>query len=689
MMTGNANSLDLEADDPFLWLEDITGERARAWVRERNAETERALAGHGPADLEKRILEVLDSNNRIPFITRRGTSYTNFWQDETNPRGRWRRTSLEEYRKTEPAWETILDLDELCRTENENWVFKGAEYLWPEHGRCLVQLSRGGADAVVVREFDLESKAFVPDGFVLPEARTRVSWIGRDLIFVATNFGIDTLTASGYPRIVKRWRRGTPLSAAETVFEAARTDAMAGAIHDPCPGFERDVIFCMHSMLSIEQLLLRPDGSRVRIDVPEDAQAGWFREWLTVSLRTPWTVAGRTHPAGALLAARFDDFIAGGRDFVTLHQPDDRSSRAECETTRNHLLLSVLEDVKTKVWALTPGPGEWKREALAGVPGFGTTGVWPVDGVESDEYFMSTTDSLTPTELFLGNVGGSVERLKRLPAFFDAAGLEITQHFTTSADGTRVPYFQVAARDLRPDGTHPTLLTGYGGFEIPLLPHYNGVRGRAWLEAGGVYALANIRGGGEYGPRWHLAAVKQNRPRAYEDFAAVARDLIARGVTSPRRLGIEGGSNGGLLVGNMLVRYPELFGAVVCQSPDLDMKRFTRLFTGPAFTDEYGDPDKPEEWSFLRALSPYHNVKPGAAYPPVLFMTSTRDDRVHPGHARKMAALMQSMGYNALFFETDEGGHGSGADNRQTAHYEALVFAFLWKHLSATGDAAP
>jgi prolyl oligopeptidase len=521
----------------------------------------------------------------------------------------------------------------------------------------------------------------VADGFFVPEAKTSLSWIDDNSIFIGTNFGPGSLTASGYPRIAKRWKRGTPLSAAETVFEAEESDLMAFAYHDSRRGFERDIIYRVPSTFTFERFVLNRDGSRTKIEVPADADIYPFREWLLISLRTPWTIDGHSYPSGALLAARFDDFIAGSRELTLLHEPSATTSRADFSWTRSHLILSVLDDVKTKAWALAPGPGEWKREALEGIPKFGTTGIWPVDSEDSDDYFMDTTDSLTPTTLFIGRVGRRPEKLKTMPVFFNADGLETTQHLAVSDDGTRVPYFQVSAQGLSPDGSHPTILSGYGGFELPMLPYYSGVTGRAWLEQGGIYVLANIRGGGEYGPRWHQAALKANRPRAHEDFAAVARDLISRGVTSPARLGISGGSNGGLLVGNMLIHYPELFGAAVCSMPLLDMKRYSHLLAGASWMDEYGDPDKPEEWQFIREFSPYHNIKPGAAYPPVLFMTTTRDDRVHPGHARKMAALMQDLGYKAYFWENTEGGHGAGADNRQLARFFALEYEFMWSKL--------
>jgi prolyl oligopeptidase len=667
-------------EDPYLWLEDVTG--ALDWVRAANTETARALEqGEGYGALERDILEILDSKAKIPYLGKRGAYFYNFWRDGANPRGLWRRTTLEEYRKPEPRWELVLDLDALDEREQQGWVFHGAQFLKPGFRRCLISLSPGGSDAVVVREFDVEAKAFVPEGFVVPLAKTQVSWIDPDTLFVGTDFGPDSLTTSGYPRMAKRWQRGVPLEQAAVVFEGRATDMMAGAYHDPTPGFERDFLVRKPSFFTSETLLLAEDGSSQKIDVPEDAEPEVHREWLTVSLRTPWTVGGKTYPAGALLVAPFEDFLAGAREFSVLFEPSATAFLQSAQWTRDRLLLNVMDDVKSHLWALSPQAEGWQREPLPALPAFGQLAAYAVDEDESDDFFLTATDFLTPDSLCLGVRGKELETLKAMPAFFDAADLEICQHFTLSQDGTRVPYFQVSPRGLALNGTAPVLLTGYGGFEVSQLPHYSGVSGRAWLSRGGTLVVANIRGGGEYGPAWHQAALKQNRPRAYEDFVAVAQDLAARKVTSPGHLGILGGSNGGLLVGNMLIQHPSLFGAVVCQVPLLDMKRYSHLLAGASWVEEYGDPDRPEDWAYLQTFSPYHNLQAGMPYPPVLFMTTTRDDRVHPGHARKMFARMKALGCDVLYFENIEGGHGAGADNRQTAHFWALAYTFLTKAL--------
>jgi prolyl oligopeptidase len=667
--------------DSYLWLEDVTGDKALDWARARNAESAKVLATADEAALEKRILEILDSKARIPAVEKLGPWYYNLWRDAENPRGLWRRTTLGEYRKPEPAWETVIDVDQLSAAEKESWVWQGADCLKPDYRLCLVSLSRGGADAAVVREFDLETKTFVKDGFFLPEAKSQASWIDRDALYVGTDFGPGSMTRSGYPRIVKAWRRGTPLAAAETVFEGQAEDVSVGAFRDHTKGFERDFVYRGLSFFTNE-VYLRRDGKLVKIEKPESANASVHRDLLLVELRDDWTTGGQTWPAGALLATDFEAFLKGERRFEALFEPTDRKSLAGFSPTLGHVLVNELDNVRNRVHVRTRKDGRWTTEPLPGMPEFSTVVATAVDADESDDYFMTVSDYLTPTSLALGTVGtGTPETLKQLPAFFDARGLAVSQHETLSKDGTRIPYFQVARRDLAPDGKNPTLLYGYGGFEVAEVPYYGGAVGAAWLEKGGVYAVANIRGGGEFGPRWHQAALKASRHKAYEDFIAVAEDLVRRKVTSTPQLGIRGGSNGGLLMGNMLTLRPDLFGAIVCQMPLLDMRRYHTLLAGASWMGEYGNPDDPAEWAFIESFSPYHNLKPGVKYPPTLFMTSTRDDRVHPGHARKMMALMTERGQDVLYYENIEGGHGGAADNKQAAHMQALAYTFLWQRL--------
>jgi prolyl oligopeptidase len=669
-------------EDRFLWLEEVTGEKPLEWARARNAESAKVLATPEMAALEKRILDILDSKERIPSVVKLGPFYYNLWKDAKNPRGLWRRTTLAEYRKPEPAWETVIDVDALSALEKENWVWHGADCLKPEYKRCIVQLSRGGADADVVREFDLEAKAFLKDGFTLPESKNSVGWLDANHLYVGTDFGPGSLTSSGYPRIAKVWKRGTPLSAAETVFEGQPGDVAVAAFRDHTRGFERDFVQRAPTFFTNE-LYLRRDGRLVKLDKPDSAQANVHRELLLLELRDDWSVGGRTYPAGALITTDLEAFLAGERRFEVLFEPGERRSLAGYSPTLRHVLVNELDNVKNRVYVATrKEDGKWTREPLPGMPELGTVSATAVDDEESDDYFMTVTDFVTPTSLSLGTVGqGPAEKLKQLPAFFDASRLVMSQHEAVSKDGTRVPYFQVARRGLALDGRNPTLLYGYGGFEVPLVPDYRGGIGAAWLEKGGVYVVANIRGGGEFGPKWHQAALKENRHKAYEDFVAVGEDLIRRKVTSTPHLGIQGGSNGGLLMGNMLTMRPDLWGAVVVQVPLLDMRRYHTLLAGASWMGEYGNPDDPKEWAFIQGFSPYHQLQAGVKYPPTLFTTSTRDDRVHPGHARKMMAKMGEMGQDVLYYENIEGGHGGAANNQQAAHMAALAYTFLWQRL--------
>jgi prolyl oligopeptidase len=682
------NHLHAHDPDPHLWLEDVDSAPALGWVGARNAETQAELAaGPGYAALRTRLKTILDSSDRIPYVRQHAGHYYNFWRDAGHERGIWRRTSLAEYRKPEPGWETVLDLDALALAENENWVWAGSTFLKPRGGRCLVSLSRGGGDAHVVREFDLERLAFIEDGFILSEAKGSAGWIDRDTLFVATDFGPGSMTSSGYPRVVKEWKRGTPLAAARLVYEAGADDLSASAWLDYTPGHERQFVQRQIGFYSSELFVRDPaSGALTRVDKPIDADAFTVRDQLVIQLRSDWQVGGATWPQGALLATGFDEFLRGGRDFSALFLPSDSTSLDGVAATRDTILLTVLDKVKNRIVELRQAGGAWVRREVS-ASGMGALGVSAVDEIESDHYFLTVTDFLTPSSLYLLEAGGDGrEPLKSMPAFFDSAPYAVSQFEAVSKDGTRVPYFVVMRKDARPDGASPTLLYGYGGFEVSLTPFYSGVTGAAWLERGGIYVLANIRGGGEFGPRWHQAALKEQRQNAFDDFLAVAEDLVERKLTSPRRLGIMGGSNGGLLVGAALTQRPELFGAVVCQVPLLDMRRYHQLLAGASWMGEYGDPDDPDQWEYIGRYSPYHRVSPERNYPRVLFTTSTRDDRVHPGHARKMAALMREQGHDVLYWENTEGGHAGAANNEQTATMWALTYTFLWEELSGPGN---
>ncbi len=671
------------SDDPYLWLEEVEGERALAWARERNRDSQAELeAVPGFTEHRDRLRAILDSKDKIPYVGRRGAHYYNTWQDEAHPRGLWRRTSLAEFKKATPRWETVLDVDALAAADKENWVWGGPTCLPPAFERCLISLSRGGADATVVREFDIGRKQFVDGGFALPEAKSEVAWKDADTIYVATDFGPGSMTDAGYPRIVKEWKRGTPLSAATTVFEGKASDVSVSAARTWEPGHTRDLVTRIITFFTSETFL-REGTTLTKIDVPDDASPGFWGDYLVVTLRSDWTVGGATWAKGALLAIPWTRFAAGDRAFTALFTPAANRSLAGISALRSALIVNELEDVHNRLyqWRVDRA-GRFTRTDFPAAAGLTTTSVSAVDPLgATDEYWLYTSGFTTPSTLALGALGGAVTQLKQSPAFFDAKGVVVEQHFATSRDGTRVPYFQMHREGLALDGQTPTLLTGYGGFELSLTPDYDPFTGASWVERGGVAITANIRGGGEYGPGWHQAALGHHRQRAYDDFIAVAEDLIRRKVTSPARLGIQGGSNGGLLVGVMLTQRPDLFGAVVCEVPLLDMRRYHKLLAGASWMAEYGDPDDPADWAAISAYSPYQNVKPGVKYPRTLFTSSTRDDRVHPGHARKMVARMREQGHDLLYYENIEGGHGGAANHEQAAYLQALSYAFLRKQL--------
>ncbi len=664
-------------DDQFWWLEDVTGDHALDWVRSHNEPTLAELCDDRFEQMRREALEVLDTDSRIPYVRRRGEHLYNFWRDATNPRGLWQRTTLTSYRTDSPEWDVLIDVDALADADGENWVWAGAEVIEPELTLALVSLSRGGSDATVVREFDMRTREFVSGGFELAEAKTDITWESRDSVLVGTDFGPGSLTDSGYPRIVKRWRRGEPLAEATALFAGETSDVSVGAGFDPTPGYERLFISRSFDFFNRERYELRGE-ELIRIDVPTDAAISVHRDWLLIRPRTDWRVGTHRYPAGALLATDYLEFLSGTSKLHIVFEPDPHTSLESFAWTRDRLILLTLVDVASRVEIATPG--SWKREPVAGIPPNTNTVIVDVDE-HGDEIFVDSSGFDTPSRLLWGHAGAELSEVKSAPAFFDASDIEVAQHFVASEDGTIIPYFVVGKRDSTEP--RPTLLGGYGGFESSNTPGYSGVLGRLWLARGGTYVLANIRGGGEYGPRWHTQAMRENRHLVYEDFAAVARDLVRRGITTVSQLGAQGGSNGGLLMGVMLTRYPELFGALVCSVPLLDMKRFHLLLAGASWVAEYGDPDNPDDWAFMAEFSPYHNIAAGQHYPALLMTTSTRDDRVHPGHARKMTAALEAAGHRVRYYENIEGGHAGAADNAQTAFKAALSHSFLWRVLGS------
>ena len=695
----SASASSTASDDPNLWLEDVLGDKALAWVRERNAQSRKSIETWPQfTQTRDQLRAILDSRQQIPGVVRRGDWFWNFWRDDKNPRGLWRRTTLEEYRKPHPAWDVVIDLDELAKKENENWVWAGANCHAPSYERCMIMLSRGGADAHVAREFDVAKRQFVDHGFVLPEAKSSVDWVDENALLVATDFGAGSLTDSGYPSVVKLWSRGTPLASATPMFKGEPTDVASGMHVDDTPGFgritfSRSLDFYTSRVWLLDHL---DPATKVPaltlIDKPDDASLAFWRDRVLIELRSDWRIGATTWKRGSLLVADANAYLQGERHFVALFTPTATRSLAGYGTTKTKLILNVLDNVSGRIEEVTPSAAGWQHRSVdAPFPGSLSTYALYDAHVEDDPlaeaYFLSYTDFLTPDSLYLAHAGSDARELvKARPQFFDSTGMRVEQKFATSRDGTKVPYFVIWPKDARPDGQNPTLLYGYGGFEISLTPSYSGGIGKAWYEHGGVWVYANIRGGGEYGPAWHQAAVKENKQRSYDDFEAVAEDLIATKVTSPRHLGIEGGSNGGLLVGAVTMQRPDLFNAVSCQVPLLDMKRYNKLLAGASWMAEYGNPDIPAEWDWISKYSPYQNVHKDTHYPTIFFTTSTRDDRVHPGHARKMAARMIEQGHDVLYYENIEGGHGGAADNAQRADVQALQFAFLWQKL---GNHAP
>jgi len=670
------------AADPYLWLEDVHGAQALEWVKGQNAKSTAVLQ----ADPDYRkdydaILKVLDATDRIPYGELDHQYVFNFWQDAEHPKGIWRRTSIADYANAAPAWDVLLDLDQLAREEHENWVWHGADCA-PSLKRCLLTLSRGGGDAAVVREFDPDAKAFVKNGFELAEAKSQITWLDEERVVFGTDFGAGSMTSSGYPRIVKVWKRGEPMASARTVYEGKESDvASAGVVfHDPAGTIA--VIQRAVTFFTAEYYWLASDGTTRPLPLPLGADLkGAQGENLLFTLRDDWSVPGAASiRKGSLVACHVDVGEKGVHiDTVVLYTPDEHSAIDEVVAGRDAVYVSVNRDVTGSVHVFRPGANRSWSETTLSLPTAGSARIVSANtwGPEAQFRFESYT---TPTTLYATAGEGAPAPIKSLPARFDATGLATEQFFATSKDGTRVPYFVTRARSLT--GPAPTVLYGYGGFEISLTPSYSANFGMLWLTRGGVYVVANIRGGGEYGPGWHQAALLQNRQKAYDDFQAVAADLVKRGITTAKQLGIMGGSNGGLLVSANMVERPELFGAVVCQVPLIDMIRYTHIGAGASWAAEYGDPDKPADRAWIMKYSPYQNVRKAKRYPPVFFVTATSDDRVTPVHARKMAARMEEQGHTVLFYENTDGGHAAAADHRQAAEMWALSFVYLKQQLA-------
>ena len=682
--SSNTSDISSTAADPYTWLEEVNGEEALAWVSERTERSLDRLQGDPRyEELYAEALTIYEASDRIPYGSYFGGHVHNFWQDEENVRGVWRRTTLASYASDEPAWETILDVDALAKDEQENWVYKGRSCLAPEYRYCLVRLSRGGGDAVVVREFDAENRAFVEDGFFLPEAKSNVSWIDENTLFVGTDFGEGSLTSSGYPRTVRVWERGAELTDARQIAETDSSYVSISGYVSREPGHSTRFVQATPAFFRTELYLLDDEYEATRVPLQEDASfRGQIGDRSLVLLRSDWTVDGETYPVGSLVSVGLTESARTGSpaQVELVLAPTDRMSIRGVSQSDGVAYVSILDEVTGSLLRLTRSDAGWQLDPVE-LPANGSLSVTSANPF-SDVVMVNFESFIVPDRLYLLRDGSIPRVIKSLPDRFDASGFVTEQRFATSADGERIPYFVVRPADLVMDGTAPTLLYGYGGFEVSLTPSYASPGTIAWLQNGGVYVLANIRGGGEFGPSWHEAALLENRQRAFDDFIAVAEDLIAGGITSPEHLGISGGSNGGLLVGAVTMQRPDLFGAVVCAVPLLDMLRYHKLLAGASWMAEYGNPDDPEARAFIEEYSPYQNVSPDIDYPEIFFWTNTRDDRVHPGHPRKMVARMEEQGHPVLYYENTEGGHSAGANLRQAATTSALTTVYLLQQLA-------
>lgn len=684
MATAVSVGAGAQDEDPYLWLEEVEGEAALEWVEARNEHSKGMLEADPQFEaLRESALRDYNAQDKIAYGRLLGGSVHNFWQDATNVRGLWRRASLRSYKSGDPRWVTIMDLDKVAEEEGENWVLKGRKCLAPDFGRCLIELSRGGGDAVVTREFDAVMKRFVAGGFETEEAKQEVVWVDRDTVLTGTDYGDSTLTESGYANQVKVWKRGYALSNAKLVHEGNRTDvgSFAFASHradGTYVGVRQAVTF----FTEIIHIYDAENEEMRTLDLPRDIDfKGIFGNDAIIQLRKDWSVGDRTVTAGTIVSVNIEDAIDGvaGANLKVIFAPGDRSSVDAVSVGKDRIFISVLDNVTGRLVAATPSNTGWALNDIP-VPANGALSIVSADEW-SDTAFLNYENFLQPDTLYVVERGDTPVEVQSLPARFEADGLVTEQKFATSKDGTQVPYFVIRRTDTEMNGSTPTMLYGYGGFEISLTPTYLQGFGKLWIENGGAYVIANIRGGGEFGPAWHQAALKENRQRAYDDFIAVAEHLVSSGLTAPAHLGIRGGSNGGLLVGAAVTQRPDLFGAVICAVPLLDMMRYHTLLAGASWMGEYGDPDVAAERAFIRAYSPYQNVDRAATYPEMFIYTSTKDDRVHPGHARKMAARLMEYEKPVIYYENTEGGHSAAANLKQRAYTDALQAVYALKKL--------
>nr|MDP9105427.1 prolyl oligopeptidase family serine peptidase [Candidatus Eremiobacteraeota bacterium] len=674
-----------DASDPFLWLEDVNGARAVDWVKAENAKTLGVLQKDPRfPSFFATARTIAEAKDRIPYVQFVNGRVYNFWQDAVHVRGIWRTTSLSSYAGTAPAWKTILDLDVLAKTEKKNWVWSGSDCDSPTRRRCLIRLSDGGEDAVTVREFDLARGALVPNGFLLPRGKQTTAWAADDALLVSREWEPGTLTASGYPFVVKRLQRGKPLSTAVEIARGSKTDvSVSPASRSDGRGHRALFIRRGISFFQSETQIVTANGPR-KLDIPAKSNVGALVAGrLLIVLNEAWSANGTVFPAGALVSVELAAAMLDPEHLrpAIVFTPGPRQTLAGTSTTHDHLVVAIYDNVRGRASVYTPAAGGgWSVRPL-NVPDNSSVELGAADKTGAGA-FVYESGYLTPSTLLLADTNtGALTRAKAEAPKFDASGEAVEQRFATSKDGTKIPYFIVHPKNMKLDGSNPTILYGYGGFSVSLTPEYDGILGKLWLERGGVYVVANIRGGGEFGPAWHEAGLKTHRQLIYDDFTAVAQDLIATKVTTPRRLGIQGGSNGGLLVGVEFTQHPELWNAVDIEVPLLDMLRFENIQAGASWVGEYGSVSNPDERAFLASISPYDNLKTGVAYPKPFIWTTTKDDRVGPQHARKFAAKLAVMGIPYLFYEVIEGGHGAGANIKEASFTTALSMTYFTQQL--------
>lgn len=665
-------------NDPYLWLEELDDEDVMAWVKTQNDKT---LKAYGSADFladRDALAAIYDRSDKIPYVQRRGEWLYNFWTDENNPLGLWRRTSIASFKSPSPKWDVLLDVDALSKEEGETWVFRGSFVLPNNPAKAMLKLSRGGSDAITLREFDIDTRAFVTDGFVLPEAKTYFSWVDEDTLLVASSLGEGMATESGYGRAVRLWRRGSEFEKAPILFETDPKHMYVWTCLDLTRSAETVWYFDAIGFYDEEVHIGDQNGPKEKLDLPTDIEIEMEGDWVVVKRRTPWTIDGVTYCEGTLLGCNLDQLLAGTPKFSVLFEPGERRILESFFWCNGNVVLNILDELNPIFEILKPAEGEWERSRVTGLPETGVIDIYALDAEpakSNGDLIASVRGPLTPPSMLIIEEGKAPELLKQQPATFDTKGLAVSRYEAISVDGERIPYTVVGPE--QKTGNAPVHLYGYGGFEVSMLPDYNSAIGKLWLERGGTSIVANIRGGGEFGPQWHQDGILDRKSLSHDDFAAVAKDLVERGVTKPQRIAAEGGSNGGLLIANMLTRYPECFGALFCSIPLIDMRRYNKLLAGASWVAEYGDPDDEEDWAFIQKLSAYHVAQSGQAYPPILFATTSKDDRVHPGHARKMTAKLQALGYEAYLYESSKGGHGAGTTSQERAEFTALGLKFL------------